>query len=153
MMRGGGVYLLCFVAIGWAVLTLSWGQGKLRPASVAWPKVTEMGAKKVSTPIGQPCMVWRNSLQGFSQKVEKCWQNRGGGDGGDGGGGGNGPKTISPPVTRSDLKRAILTQQTQGHSYDFMITEEIVLYHWKTYGKNMCVAGKKGPCPIDPGIL
>ena len=30
-----GIYLLSFVAIGWAVITLSWGQGKLRHASVA----------------------------------------------------------------------------------------------------------------------
>ena len=51
------------------------------------------------TPIGQPCVVWRNKLQVFSRKDEKCWQNGGGGDGG----GGNGPKTISPPVTRGDL--------------------------------------------------
>ena len=64
-----------------------------------------MGAKFFPTPIGQPCVVWRNWLQGFSQKIEKCWQNGGGGDGRDGedGGGGNGPKTISPPVTRGDL--------------------------------------------------
>ena len=33
-----------------------------------------------------------------SRKVEKCWQNGGGGDGSDG----NGPKTLSPPVTRGD---------------------------------------------------
>ena len=33
MMRG--IYLSSFVAIGWAVLTLPWGQGKLRSASVA----------------------------------------------------------------------------------------------------------------------
>ena len=56
-----------------------------------------MGAKNCPTPIGQPCVVWRNKLQGFSRKVQKCWQNGGGG------GGGNGPKTISPPVTRVDL--------------------------------------------------
>ena len=59
-----------------------------------------MGAKNFPTPIGQQGVVWRNELQGFSQKIEKCWQN-GGGDGG--GGGGNGPKTISAPVTRGDL--------------------------------------------------
>ena len=44
-------YLPSFVAISWAVLTLSWGQGKIFSASVAWwpwPKVTEMGTKKFS---------------------------------------------------------------------------------------------------------
>ena len=30
-----GIYLPSFVAIGLAVLTLSWGQGKLRPALAA----------------------------------------------------------------------------------------------------------------------
>ena len=30
-----GIYLPSFVAIGYAVLTLSWEQDKLRPASVA----------------------------------------------------------------------------------------------------------------------
>ena len=48
MMRG--IYLSSFVVIGWAFLTLSWGQGKLCPALVAywpWPKVTEIGAKKI----------------------------------------------------------------------------------------------------------
>ena len=57
------MYISNAVAIGLAVLILSWGQGKLRSASVAsgpWPKVTETGAKIVSTPIGQPCVVWRN---------------------------------------------------------------------------------------------
>ena len=29
-----GIYLPRFLAIGWTVLTLSWGQRKLRPASV-----------------------------------------------------------------------------------------------------------------------
>ena len=46
-----GIYLPSFVAIGWAVLTLSWGRVKLCPASVAWwpwPKVTEMGANNFS---------------------------------------------------------------------------------------------------------
>ena len=46
-----GLYLPSFVAIGWAVLPLLWGQCKLRSASVPkwpWPKVTEMGAKKIS---------------------------------------------------------------------------------------------------------
>ena len=49
------IYLPSFVAIGWAVLTLSWGQGKICTASVAWwhwPKVTEMGTKNLLTPIG-----------------------------------------------------------------------------------------------------
>ena len=39
-----------FVAIGWAVLILLWGQGKMCPTSVAWwpwPKVTKMGTKKM----------------------------------------------------------------------------------------------------------
>ena len=46
-----GIYLPSFVAIGWAVLTLSWGQIKFCPAPGAWwpwPKVTEMGVKKFS---------------------------------------------------------------------------------------------------------
>ena len=30
-----GIFLLSFVTIGWAVLTLSWGKGKLHPALVA----------------------------------------------------------------------------------------------------------------------
>ena len=68
-----------------------------------------MGAKNVHTPIGQPCVVWRNWLQGLSQKVEKCWKNGGGGDSGDGGdsGGENGPKTVNPPVTRGDLMNCV----------------------------------------------
>ena len=48
MMRG--IYLSSFIVNGRAVLTLSWGQGKLCPALVAywpWPKVTEIGARKI----------------------------------------------------------------------------------------------------------
>ena len=47
--RTRGLYLPSFVAIGWAVLTWSWGQGKICPALVAWwpwPKVTKMDTKK-----------------------------------------------------------------------------------------------------------
>ena len=46
-----GIYWQSFVAIGWAVLTWSWGQGRICPALVTWwpwPNVTEMATKKIS---------------------------------------------------------------------------------------------------------
>ena len=46
-----GIYLPSYIAIERPVFTLSWGQGKIGPASVTWwpcPKVTEMGTKKFS---------------------------------------------------------------------------------------------------------
>ena len=56
---------------GLVVLTLSWGQGKLRPASAAqwpWLKVTQMGAKKIS----QVNHVWFEeiSFRGFPGKLK-----------------------------------------------------------------------------------
>ena len=66
-----------------------------------------MGGKKFS-------LTHRSTMCGLKKLVsgvfpesrnKKCRQNGGGGDGGGGGGdgGGNGPKTISLPITRSDL--------------------------------------------------
>ena len=53
--------------------------------------------------------VWfeETSFRGFSRKVEKCWQNGGGG-------GGNGPKTISPSVTRGDLITTKMNNSTDS---------------------------------------
>ena len=108
-------------------MLLLFGNGKFYPSPIkvislalrlSYPRSPRWVPKNFPTPIGQPCVVWRNWLQGFSRKVEKCWQN--GGGGGDVGcedGGGNGPKQTSPPnnspgypgwlisplVTRSDL--------------------------------------------------
>ena len=58
-----------------------------------------MGAKKFSHTHRSTMHGLKKLGQGFSGKVEKCWQN-GDGAGRDGGGGGNGPKTQSAPVTR-----------------------------------------------------
>ena len=55
-----GIYLSIFVAIGWAVFTLSWRQGKLGPASVAYPRSPSWVPKNFPTLLGQPCVVWRN---------------------------------------------------------------------------------------------
>ena len=90
-----GIYLPSFAAIGRAVLALSWGQVKICPASVAWwlsPMDTKMGTKIFSQTYRLTMCGLKKLASGFSQKVEKCWQNSGEGDGG----GGNGPKQLVP---------------------------------------------------------
>ena len=94
-------------------------------------------AENFPTPIGQPCVVWRNKLQGFSRKVEKCWQN----GGGDGGGRENGPKTISTPFTQGDLisgslsPKILITFPIWANdvkcSHIFMFSEQIKNHHVK----------------------
>ena len=82
-----GIYLSSFEAIGWAVLTLPWGQGKLCTASVAWwpwPKVTEMGAKKFShthrsTMCGLKKLasgVFLQSWKVLAERRRRRWQQR-----------------------------------------------------------------------------
>ena len=68
-----GISLPTFVAIGWAILVLSWGQGKICPASVArWPcpKVTKMGTKKVSHTHRLTTWFEEISFSGFPGKLK-----------------------------------------------------------------------------------
>ena len=74
------------------------GTIKFCPASVAWwpwPKIPKIGAKNFPHTHRLTMCDLKKLASGFSRKVEKCWQN--------GGGGGKGPKTLSPPVTQGDL--------------------------------------------------
>ena len=79
-----GIYLPSCLAIGWAVLMLSWGQGKICPTSVArwpWPKVNEMGTKKFchthrSTMCGLKKLVSRVFPESWKVLAERRWRRR-----------------------------------------------------------------------------
>ena len=74
-----GIYLPRFVAIGWAVLTLSWGQSKFCPASVAqwpWPKVTKMGGKIFSHTHRLTMCGLKKLVQGFPESWKMLAERR-----------------------------------------------------------------------------
>ena len=60
---------------------------------------------------------------GVSRKVEKCWQNGGGG-------GGNGPKTISPLVTRGDLMNVTLILYNKGRFFAAIFVTGMTPLSW-----------------------
>ena len=73
------IYLPSFVAIGWAVLTWSWWQGKLRPASAAewpWPNVTDMGANNFSHTHSSTMCGLKKSVSGVFPETWKVLAER-----------------------------------------------------------------------------